>query len=191
MNNNQKKYRFNIIDVLIILVVIAIGVVMYYYMSARNTMASNLEVEVEYTVELKTVYIDYVDNINIGDKVVETVRDQQIGEVVEVVVSPAYNVATNTETGETYIAYYPQINGSEEEESTDGEASEEGEEKTEPVYEYYNVRVKVRDTFKKSDNGYKKNAFDLSVGEKVNFRVPHFVNEGYCIEIKEIAKEAA
>ena len=35
MEAKQKKYRFNIIDVLIILVVLAIGVVMYYYMG-RN-----------------------------------------------------------------------------------------------------------------------------------------------------------
>ena len=144
MKAKQKKYRFNIIDVLIILIILAIGVVMYYYMGARNTVASNLEVDLEYVVELKTVHRDYLDNISIGDKVVETVRDQQIGEIIDIKVSPAYNIATNTDTGDMYISYYPQIN-------TDGEVTEGAEgTQTEPEYEYYNLKVTVRDTFKRS-----------------------------------------
>ena len=173
MNNSKKKFRFNIIDILIILVVIAIIGVLYYYMSARNTLSSSLEVDVEYVVELKVVDADYVDNIKIGDKVVETVRDQQIGEIVGLEVVPAYNVATNTETGEMYISYYPQVN-------------EEGEEEK---YEFYNIKVTVRDTFKRSEKGYKKNAFNLVTGQLVYFRVPGYIGEGFCIRTREIDKE--
>lgn len=184
MEAKQKKYRFNIIDVLIILVVLAIGVVMYYYMGARNSVALNLEVELEYVVELKTVHRDYLDKINVGDKVVETVRDQQIGEITDIKVSPAYNIATNTDTGDMYISYYPQINT---DGSLDGDTQDE---KAEPEYEYYNVKVTVRDTFKRSESGYKINAFNLVVGQVVYFRVPHFVAEGFCISITELPKEA-
>lgn len=162
---------------------------MYYYMSARNTVASSSEVELEYVVELKTVHRDYIDNIKIGDNVVETVREQQIGEIIDVVVSPAYNVATNTDTGEMYISYYPPLDGAD-----NGTVSaDEGEENTQSLdeqeYEYYNVRVTVRDTFKKSETGYKINAFELVVGQLVYFRVPEFVGEGFCIKINELAKE--
>lgn len=177
--NKQKKYKFNVIDVLIILVIIAIGVVMYYYTTARNTVISNSEVEVEYVVELKTVHRDYIDKIVKDNSVVETVRDQQIGKVVDVVVSPSYNSATNNETGEMFISYYPPINASEVAEGDEAELE----------YEYYNVKVKIRGTFKKSETGYNINGFDLVVGEVVHFRVPRFVSEGYCISINEISEE--
>ena len=173
----NKKYRFNIIDVFIILTVVAIGAVLYFYMSARNLVASNQDVEVEYIVEFKTVHRDYVDNINIGDTVVETVREQQIGKVVDVEVSPAYNIATNTQTGEMFIEYYPPIT------EENDENSEE-----EPQYEYYNMKVKVVDTLKRTEEGYKKNAFMLRVGQLVYFRVPGFVGEGFCIQINEVDK---
>ena len=171
MTNTQKKHKFNIIDVLIILVVLAIAVVMYYYVSARNTVASALEVDVQYTVELKQIHRDYIDKIKIGDNVVETVRDQQIGKVVDVDLTPAGSVVIDGHTGESYVSYYPPINDADE---------------TELEYEYYNVRVTIEDTFKKSDTGYVKNAFTLNVGEKVSLRVPGFVNEGYCVYIKEV-----
>lgn len=172
--NKNKKYRFNIIDVFIILTVVAIGAVLYFYMSARNLVASNQDVEVEYVVEFKTVHRDYIDNIKIGDTVVETVREQQIGKVVDIEVSPAYNIATNTQTGEMFIEYYPPLTE---------ESSEE-----EPQYEYYNVKVKVNDTLKRTEEGYKKNAFMLRVGQLVYFRVPGFVGEGFCIQINEAVK---
>ena len=178
--NKNKKYRFNIIDVFIILTVVAIGAVLYFYMSARNLVASNQDVEVEYIVEFKTVHRDYVDNIKVGDTVVETVREQQIGKVVDIVVSPAYNIATDTNTGEMFIQYYPVL--------TDEESDLSAE--AEPQYEYYNVKVRVIDTLKKTDEGYKKNAFVLRVGHLVYFRVPEFVGEGFCLQIDEVDKEA-
>ena len=153
-------------------------------MSARNTLASNLEVDVEYVVELKVVDADYIDNFKVGDKVVETVRDQQIGEIVSVDVSPAYNVATNTETGEMFISYYPVVD-IETDEDSDAVASD-GEEK----YEYYNVKVTIRDTFKRSDKGYKKNAFTLVTGQLVYFRIPGYLGQGFCIKTNEITTEA-
>ncbi len=180
MNNKQKKYRFNIIDVLIILTVLAIGVVMYYYMSARNSVASSLETEIEYTVELKTVHKDYVDNIKEGDHVFETVREQQIGEVVSVEISPAYNIATDTLTGEMYVSYYPEIN-----------VPEDTTQEYEPEYEYYNVKVGIKGKFKKSDKGYSINAFDLVIGQLVYMRVPEYVGQGYCIAINELEGEVA
>lgn len=169
----QTKYKFNIIDILIILAVIAIGVVMYYYVSARNEVESASYVDIEYTVELKTVHKDYVDKIHLGDGAVETVRDQQIGEIVNIEVAPAYNVATNMETGEMFLEEYPVVNIDDEE-----------------THEYYNVKVTIKDTFKKSAEGYSINAFNLVVGRLVYFRVPNFVGEGYCINIVELEREA-
>ena len=187
---NNKKYRFNIIDILIVLAIIAVVAVMYYFTVARNDVVTNSEVLVDYTIELKTVRAEHIDNIKLGDKVVETVRDQQIGEVVDIQIVPAYNLSTNMETGEMFYETYPAINAPVvEEEVTEGEALEQEpveQENVELLYDYYNVKVTVRDLVKKSESGYKKNGFDVIVGELVHFRVPQFISSGYCISIVEV-----
>lgn len=186
MSTKQRKYRFNVIDVLIILVVIAIGVVMYYYTTARNTVMTNSEVDIEYTIELKTVHKDYVDKILEGNNVVETVRDQQIGKVTAVEKTRAYNIATNTETGEMRIAYYPSIDYETGEVIDSDSSFAEITDELKP--EYYNVKVTIVGEFKKGTSGYNINGFDLTVGQNVYFRVPGFVGEGFCIDIKELEK---
>ena len=190
----MNKHKFNLFDILIILGIVLVVGVMYYYTTARNSVLSNTEVTVEYIVELKTVRAEHIDKIVKGDKVVETVRDQQIGEVVNVEVSPAYNIATNHLTGEMYVSMYPDINNPEiPKEQVEGEveAPEINDidiQKNTPKYDFYNVKVTIRDNVKKSDNGYSINGFDIIVGELVHFRVPQYVSNGYCINIKEVAK---
>lgn len=187
MDNKTKKYRFNVIDVLIILVIVMVVAVMYYFTVARNSVVSNSEITVDYTVELKTVRSEHIDNIKIGDRVVETVRDQQIGEVIDVQVSPAYNIVTNTVTGETYKSFYPAINlPPESDADSQAEAPDEEAEIIEPLYDYYNVRVTIRGNVKKSESGYNINGFNVVVGEQVHFRVPSYVNSGYCVNIAEV-----
>ena len=168
---------------------------MYYYTTARNSVLSNTDVTVEYVIELKTVRSEHIDKIVKGDTVVETVRDQQIGEVVNIEITPAYNIATNLNTGEMYISTYPDVNSivtpdnnlQQEQEVEENDIIAE-EEKPDPKYDYYNVKVTIRDNVKKSNNGYSVNGFDIIVGELVHFRVPKYVNSGYCISIKEIAE---
>ena len=172
---------------------------MYYYTTARNSVLSNTDVTVEYVIELKTVRPEHIYNILEGDNVVETVRDQQIGKVVGVEVTPAYNIATNLNTGEMYISTYPDVNdivipdNNIEQEVEQSDITEESdiiteEDKPATQYDYYNVKVTIRDKVKKSDNGYSVNGFDIIVGELVHFRVPKYVNSGYCVSIKEIAE---
>ncbi len=185
MSNIQKKHRFNIIDVLIILVIVSVVAVMYYFTVARNNVVTNNEVTIEYTVELKTVRSDHTDNIKKGDKVVETVRDQQIGEVVAVDIVPSYNTVTNADTGEMFISQYPAINAQNTQEE---QSSEDTIPQEELLYDYYNVRVTIRQNVKKSEVGYSINGFDVVVGELVHFRVPEYVNSGYCVSIREIAE---
>ena len=210
MINKNKKFRFNIIDVLLILLVLAVVGVMYYFTVARNSVASNSEATIDYVVELKTVRREHIDNINICDTVVETVRDQQIGEVVDVEIVPAYTSVTDTVTGDMRNEIYPPINSTDInldadtdettndettndeaiiDEITDGEPEELEslpEQEEELLYDYYNVKVTIRGKVKKGDKGYSINGFDVIVGQLVYFRVPHFVSSGYCISINEI-----
>lgn len=194
---NNKKYRFNIIDVLLVLIIVAIVGIMYYFTVARNDVVTNSEVTVDYTIELKTVRSEHVNKIKIGDNAVETVRDQQIGEVVDIQIVPAYNLVTNMLTGEMHKETYPAINAPIVSDGDDNELSlteqteenvSENVEPTELLYDYYNVKVTIRNKVKKSEAGYKINGFDVIVGEQVYFRVPEFVGSGYCINIVEVAE---
>lgn len=190
--NTKKKHRFNIVDVFIIFIIIAIVGVMYYFTIARNSVVTNSEVLVDYTIELKTVRADHVDKILKCGKVVETVRDQQIGEVVDVAVAPAYNIVTNNDTGERYVQTYPALNQSlddlietveEGAEIPDVQSTDDTEEL---IYDYYNVKVTIRDKVKKTEKGYSVNGFNIIVGDIVHFRVPEYVNSGYCVKIVEV-----
>ena len=192
MSNRIKKYRFNIIDILIIAVIIAVVVVMYYFTVARNSVVSNSEITVDYTIELKTVRAEHLGKIKTGDNVVETVRDQQIGEVIDVKISPSHSIVTNTLTGETYKSFYPAVNLPDEDNDETNEETEvtenaDAEESViEPEYDYYNVQVTIRGSVKKSELGYNINGFSVIVGEQVHFRVPEFVSSGYCVNITEV-----
>ena len=146
----------------------------------------------DYTIELKTVRADHVDKILKGDKVVETVRDQQIGEVVDVVVVPSYNIVTNNDTGERYVRTYPALNQSLDdlietvEEGTEILDVQSTDDTEELIYDYYNVKVTIRDKVKKTEKGYSVNGFNIIVGDIVHFRVPEYVNSGYCVKIVEV-----
>ncbi len=194
MKKQQKsKYRFNIIDVLLILVLIAVIGVIYYFVAGRDDKASQGEKIINYTIELKTVDKDYLDSIQIGDKVIETVRNRTIGKVVDVEYGPSWAVTTNTETGEMIKSYYPAINLPLQEEPGDEEQGEQGalleEEEIseiEPVYDYYNVLVTVESDADYTGSSYSIGGFEVVVGEMIYFRLPHFANSGYCISLEEI-----
>mgnify|MGYP003293873812 CR=1 FL=1 len=207
MEKQKSKYRINLIDVLIVLLILAVLGGIYYFVSGENgaiLKGSNKDIHnVKYVIELKTVDKDYVDNIAVGDTVTETIRSGNVGKIVGVEVSPAWTVTTNTETGEMLKSYYPPINVSNEDEletEPDDSLSDEDEiviEKTvtddaaqELLYDYYNVRITVESEMEYTGSSYSIDGYDIIVGNLVYFRLPHYVGAGYCISLDVLDKEA-
>lgn len=205
MKGQKSKYRFNLIDAILVVLIVAVFCVIYYFVSGSNGLFSRgnekNESIMKYVIELKTVDKDYVDNLenSIGQELVETIRNGAIGKIISVDVEPAWTVTTDVETGEMKKNYYPAINIPEKQDVVDPvenseEATEEeiGEtvtdetiEEIEPIYDYYNVRLTIEADMKYTGNSYSVGGYDIVVGHPVYFRVPEFVGSGYCIYLTE------
>ncbi len=188
MKKQQKsKYRFNIIDVLLILVLAAVAAVIYYFVSARVASGAESDKKIQYTVEVRTVDKDYVDNIELGNTVIETVRNRTIGTVVGVDVGPSWQITTNTLTGEMSKQYYPPINAPvqepEEEDSSEEDVITPPEEL---LYDYYNVRITIEAEADYTGSSYSIGGYEVVVGENVYFRTPHFTSNGYCVSLEAV-----
>ena len=205
MKKQKSKYRFNLIDVVLIVLIIAVLGGIYYFVSGNDGIFSRKSDENEhkmrYVVELKTVDKDYIDNIenSLNKDVIETIRNGVIGKLVGVDVSPAWTVTTNIQTGEMKKSYYPAINRPdvivEQEESVEDNLTEEeiGEtvtdeisEEEEPIYDYYNVRLTIESDMQFTGSSYSVGGYEIVVGHPVYFRLPLFISSGYCLLLEEL-----
>ena len=148
--------RFNIIDVLLILIILFAGsVAAYMFTSDNDAVVSDNTVEITYKIFVKEMDEDFRHLVSLNDKVVDSVGLFQIGEVVDLSYSNSVFVDTNS-LGEFVYSDYP--------------------EKLDMV-----ITVKARATV--SEGAYMIGGYAISVGTKVSFRVPDFTGTGYCSEL--------
>ena len=163
-NENQAKrnFRFNFIDVILILIVLSVAAVLVYiFASDRIEVARTQQqsTDIMYEIEVASALQEYKGLIQIGDKMLDSNTQTEIGEVVNVVYSE--------------VKY--------EGHASDGSV----------VYSTHPERVKIVITVKakaqlSSDGIYTVGGdYELLIGKNIFFRVPDFVNGGYCISIKE------
>jgi cell division protein FtsL len=155
----KKTYRFNILDVLLILLtigVIFVAVNIISPMSFIKKLQSDSTHTIEYTVEFIGVDEDFIDAIKENDKVMDSVSKNSLGTVVAV----------------DYNTHYSELKYDEEN-------------KVGKLVDYadkYNVTVTITaDGSYISGEGYNVNARRIAVGEKMSLRFPDYVGEGYCI----------
>lgn len=160
----KKKYRFNFVDFFIILVIVAVLLVAGYFTVFNKSSVSSDKVDIEYVIELKTIKDIFVDKIQEGNEVIETVRSENIGTVVDIAVETAKTTTQNAATGQLQEVSYPE--------------------------ELKDIRITIRKEVSVDDGIYMMNGVELHVGSHINFRVPNYVGSGYCVQITEV-KEAA
>lgn len=189
MNNNinqtvqepKKKSRrkFNIIDFIILVLVIAIiGGSIYAIVSWSNLKNLWLteSVELVYTVEFRGVDEDFIDNINSGETVTNSISKSKIGEVVNVesvekhAVLDYKAVPVKDEEGNIVPDVY----------TYSGVLSEYPDKYDITVY------ISSKAEYKKGE-GYTIDGRRIAVGEALELRFPKFSAIGYCVsvEIKE------
>ena len=174
-NSSQTKSRkinrkFNIIDFLIVVLIAAvIGVSIYAIVSWSNikSLWSSSTVNLQYTVELRGVDADFINNIKAGDAVTDAVSKNQLGIVDRVDSIEKYTVlnyapvTTENGDGTTTTTY-------------NGVLSE--------YPEKYNVTVYISSSAEyEKDIGYTINGRRIAVGEALELRFPEFSSIGYCI----------
>lgn len=159
--SSKPRRRFNFIDVLLILLVLAVifvAVNIVSPMSVMDKLKSETKHTIQYTVEFTGVDNDLLDKIKEKDTVVDAVSKQTLGSVTAVNNHTEYNVLEYNEETDTgvWVKYLDK----------------------------YNIIVTVRATATYREGiGYRVNERRIAVGEKMALRFPNFAQEGYCIDL--------
>ena len=162
-SDKKVKRKFNFIDFLIVLVLIAvIGSLIYAFSPWTNIekLWANNQTELTYFVEIKDVSPEYIDMIKSGDTVINSVTKNSLGTVEEV---------TNVENAYVYD-YVPE----------DGKMTcviLENPKK-------YNITLKITTLADYNEGiGYSVNGCRVAIGEMLNLRLPTYTCSGYCTQI--------
>ncbi len=161
IKKSVRKRKFNIIDFLLILIVIAViaSAAYIFFPSSiiRNITADKTE-EIQYTLELTGVDEEYLESIKEGDTVLDSVSKSNIGTVDAVDFGIQHTELVYSESNKAGVLS--------------------------PVSGKYNVIVTVSAAAKyKEGEGYSVNGTRIAVGEKINARFPNYICECYCISI--------
>lgn len=160
LRDAKKRGKFNLIDfllILVILLIVASLVYLFFPTSWIRSITADKSADIQYTIEMRGVDEEFINNINENDTVLDSVSKSNIGTVVAVDYSMRYTELTYNEEGQGILAEYP------------------GK---------YNVIVTISATaeFNKGE-GYTVNGKRIAVGEKVSARFPNYLGEGYCISV--------
>ena len=157
--SSKPRRRFNFIDFLLILFVLAVvfvAVNIVSPMSVIDKLRSDTEHTIQYTVEFTGVSAEYIEKIKENDTVIDAVSKQTMGSVTAVDNHTKYTVLEyNEATDSGVLVEYP---------------------------DRYNIIVTISasGTYREGV-GYRVNDRRIAVGEKMALRFPDFVHEGYCI----------
>lgn len=102
----QKRAKFNFIDTLIVLLILAVvAAVVYIFFLSGNDMTGETHT-IQYTVVVRAVPNEYAENVKIGDSVVDSSQLYQIGTVVNYRYEPAKRETQDIVNGESVTATY-------------------------------------------------------------------------------------
>ena len=158
---NKKNGRFNLIDfLLIVMILLIVSSLIYIFLptSLINNVFSDKEVDFIYTIEIKGIDAEFLENIKENDVVLDSVSKSNIGTVTAVDYSTQYTELEYNETTQSgVLAVFP---------------------------DKYTMLVTISANAKYNEGeGYTINGTRIAVGEKINARFPNYLCEGYCISI--------
>jgi hypothetical protein len=161
MNHDKQKPRFNFIDVLIILIILAVVGAAVYLIASENAAQRRAEnANIEFTVRISSVDAEYLSSITEG----QTVKDSETGAVLGTIRS------VRTENAKYY--------------GNTAVPSESGYTISTSEYEdKYDVYVTISAYAKEDERGiYSVGSTRVLVGSAVYFKVPSFASVSYIVE---------
>ena len=157
MSEKKIKARFNIIDVLIIVVLAAVLWVFANYASV--TPVEENKVTVQYTVEIKGIREENVGAFAEGDEITGDKGGGVIGKIVSVgEYENETTITENVRTGEFAIADIPNR---------------------------YTVRLVIESPCVKNADGITVDDTDIKVGKSINIKTDKYVSKSTILEVKE------
>ena len=143
----ENKKKFNLIDLIIILVVLAVAFVGWQVFSTERKTEGN---EIIYKVNILKTEEYLVHEIQIGDKLFDSVKNFEIGEIIDVQVTDAV------------------------ESVYDGEKNEY---RTETVPERKDILLTVKGIGSTTNQGTTVNGYELYIGKKMCVKGANFATE--------------
>ena len=161
MTSEKNKIRFNIIDVVLIVVVLAAITSLVFFLSSRKvvTSGSGKTVEVAYQLEFTAMREDFRNLVEIGDPVIDGVLIEELGEVTSVSYADGTYIGTNLATGKPVTSPFP------------GRIT---------------MTLTIRAEAVLTNGGYEVNGRELILGEALTIRVPDFTGVGTCVSVERI-----
>lgn len=157
MSEKKIKARFNIIDVLIILVLAAVLWVFANYASVKPVVSS--DATVQYTVEIKGIREENVGAFAEGDQITGDKGGGIIGKIISV--------------------------GEYENETAITENVRTGEFATAEIPNRYTVRLTIESPCIKNADGITVDDTDIKVGKSINIKTDKYVSKSTILEVKE------
>ncbi len=150
---SENKKRFNLIDLVIIVVVIGALFVAWKFLSSGTQTAGD---EVFYKVNILKTEQALVDQIQVGDKLFDSVKNFEIGEITDVVVYDASESVYDEENNTFKVVSVP---------------------------ERKDVLISVTGKGYSSNSGTVVNGYELYIGKKMYIKGSNFATEAVTWEI--------
>lgn len=158
----KNKIRFNITDILIILVLACIVVVFSYFAAGKweTGKAGNTGKAVRYTVNVQSVDEKFLNKIAVGDTVWDVRKGGTLGTVVDVKAPKPYEAITeNTVKGKYVLAEVP---------------------------DKYSYEFTVESPCSVAGTGYSINDTKINVGRKITLRTENIAVEGIIFGVEKV-----
>lgn len=156
------KMKFNIMDVLILLGIVAVAaVLLYVFVLSENTpvdsLAGNEATKVTYVIEISGVDDIYTDKISVGETLIDSSKKMNIGTIVAVESQPYVYLGKNLNAGTMELT------------TVEGKST---------------IYITVEADAVMSGFSYNIGGYTIYVGQQVTLSLPHFVGVGYCISLE-------
>lgn len=154
----NRSRRFTVLDGIIILVILAvIGVGIYLIAADKAEGSAENTVPITFTIELKGLKDAYVNNIRVGDTVIDSVTKKTIGTVAAAEALPYTEYLLNQENGVVEEKAYPG---------------------------HTTVLLTISSDATLGGLGYTIDGYRVAIGVLHYVQLPQFLGSGYCIGVQ-------
>lgn len=174
-NGRKAGRRFNVIDVLVILVIAAACAAAVWLFAGSGLFGGSDTVPIEFELQVVDIKTEIASHIKAGVDVIEANSHYNIGKLEEGFSIQPYVI-------ENYKDEYRDENGI---------LKSGGEMVSSEKPGYVTVMLPIAADAVRGEDGYYVNGFRITVGTLVYFRMPDFCGSGYIVNISENGGETS
>jgi hypothetical protein len=155
-SRGTKKRRFNLFDLIVLIVVVALAFGAYLFLGRSEGAAAGTAVKVTYQVEITHVREQIKDSATVGDPVIDAVKRYRLGTLTRVNVLPQEEIVANRAQQTLIETRNPYL---------------------------YKVQLTIEADGMLRDGQVTVDGATILVGGRMSVRTAHFSGTGYCISM--------